>query len=132
MAQQEGWVEAYELLDDGCELPPELLAIIKSNRNPLKESFLHWYALEGEVRVFKKIIELGLDLNTQNKFGNTPLMECALIDRWDMVELLLAHGADPEIKNNDNENAIESLRNNYSKVKSLKLSSMINLLKNSD
>lgn len=132
MAQQEGWIEAYDLLDKGSELPQELLAIIKSNHNSLKETFLHWYALEGEVRVVKKIIDLGFDLNTQNKYGNTPLMECALIDRWDMVELLLSCGADPMIVNHDNDNAVESLRKNYSKVKSIKLSEMIDALKSLD
>jgi ankyrin repeat protein len=130
--QQEGWVEAYELLDKGCEIPSTLFAIIKNNRNSLNESFLHWYALEGEVRVVDKIIDLGFDLDTQNKFGNTPLMECALIDKWDMAELLLARGADPMVKNNDNENALESLRKNYSITKSIKLSQMIDSLKSKE
>ncbi len=129
MAHQEGWVEAYELLDDGGEIPSDLLNTIKKNKNTLKETFLHWYALEGEARVVEKIIKLGFDVNTQNKFGNTPLMECALIDKWDMVELLLKNGADPEIKNKDNENALESLSKNYSKIKAMKLTQMIDSIK---
>ena len=56
-------------------------------------------------------------------------MECVLIDKWDMVELLLKNGADPEIKNRDNENAIESLSKNYSKIKAAKLSQMIDSIK---
>lgn len=56
-------------------------------------------------------------------------MECVLIDRWDMVELFLARGADPII--NNKENTIESHRNTYTKVKSMTLSLMIDFLKNS-
>jgi ankyrin repeat protein len=77
----------------------------------------------------EKIIKLGFDVNTQNKFGNTPLMEYALIDKWEMVELLLKNCADPEIKNRDNENVLESLSKNYSKVKATKLSQMIDSIK---
>ena len=125
MAHQEGCVEAYKLLEDGGEIPSGLLNTIRNIKNALEEIFLHWYVLEGEAKVVEKIIMLGFDVNTQNKFGNTPLMECALIDKWHMVELLLKKGADPEIKNRDNENAIESLSKNYSKVKATKLSQMI-------
>ena len=129
MAHQEGCVEANKLLEDGGEIPSGLLNTIRNIKNALEETFLHWYVLEGEAKVVEKIIMLGFDVNTQNKFGNTPLMECALIDKWDMVELLLKNGADPEIKNRDNENAIESLSKNYSKIKAAKLSQMIDSIK---
>lgn len=129
MAHQEGCVEAYKLLEDGGEIPSGLLNTIKNNKNALEETFLHWYVLERGAKVVEKIIMLGIDVNTQNKFGNTPLMECALIDKWDMVELLLKNGADPEIKSRDNENAIESLSKNYSKIKAAKLSQMIDSIK---
>ena len=129
MAHQEGCVEANKLLEDGGEIPSGLLNTIRNIKNALEETFLHWYVLEGEAKVVEKIIMLSFDVNTQNKFGNTPLMECALIDKWDMVELLLKNGADPEIKNRDNENAIESLSKNYSKIKAAKLSQMIDSIK---
>lgn len=129
MAHQEGCVKAYKLLEDGGEIPSGLLNTIKNNKNALEETFLHWYVLERGAKVVEKIIVLGFDVNTQNKFGNTPLMECALIDKWDMVELLLKNGADPKIKSRDNENAIESLSKNYSKIKAAKLSQMIDSIK---
>lgn len=129
MAHQEGCVEAYKLLEDGSEISSGLLNTIRNIKNALEETFLHWYVSEGEAKVVEKIIMLGFDVNTQNKFGNTPLMECVLIDKWDMVELLLKNGADPEIKNRDNENAIESLSKNYSKIKAAKLSQMIDSIK---
>ncbi len=129
MAHQEGCVEAYKLLEDGSEIPSGLLNTIRNIKNALEETFLHWYASEGEAKVVEKIIMLGFDVNAQNKFGTTPLMECALIDKWDMIELLLKNGADPEIKNRDNENAIESLSKNYSKIKAAKLSQMIDSIK---
>jgi ankyrin repeat protein len=129
MAHQEGWVEAYKLLENGQDIPADLLSTIKNNKNGLDESFLHWYALEGEFKIVEKIMHLGLNVNTQNKFGNTPLMECALIDRWDIVELLLKNGADPEVKNQGGENAVAYLRDNFSKAKALKLSQLIDLVK---
>ncbi len=129
MAHQEGCVEAYKMLEDGGEIPSGLFNTIRNNKNALEETFLHWYVLERGAKVVEKIIMLGFDVNTQNKFGNTPLMECALIDKWDMVKLLLKNGADPEIKSRDNENAIESLSKNYSKIKAAKLSQMIDSIK---
>jgi hypothetical protein len=46
-----------------------------------------------------------------------------------MVELLLKYGADPEIKNQDGENAVVYLRDNFSKAKALKLSQLIDSVK---
>ncbi len=125
MAHQEGWIEAYKLLVDGKEIPADLLNTIKNNKSGLDETFLHWYAIEGEPKVVEKIINLGFDVNTQNEFGNTPLMECALIEKWEIVELLIENGADPEIRNEDGENAIESLSENFQEKKADKLSRII-------
>lgn len=121
MAHQEGWIEAYQLLEDGETIPEDLLKTIKSNKNDLGETILHWYAIEGERKIVEKIIKLGFDVNTQNEFGNTPLMECALIGRWEIVELLLEYGADPYISNEENENAIEYLGDNYKEKSADKL-----------
>lgn len=81
------------------------------------------------MKVVEKIIKLGFDVNTQNKFGNTPLKDCALIDKWEMVELLLINGANPEIKNSNNQNAIVYLSKNFSNAKATKLSQMIDSIK---
>ena len=56
--------------------------------------------------VAEQTINLVFNLNAQYKFGNTTLMECALIDRWDMAELFLARTTDPMIKNNNSEHVV--------------------------
>lgn len=122
MAHASGWIEAYQFLEDGRALPGELRARVLGNRNAIGETMLHWYCIEGEPDVVEKIIELGFDLNTTNEFGRTPLFECVRINRWDIVELLLRHGADTGIKDQNDEDIFEHLEYNeeHSKVARLK------------
>lgn len=98
MAHAEGWIEAYQLLEEGACLPPGLLKTVLTNRNGLGETMLHWYVIEGEPAVVEKIIALGFDVNTTNKFGRTPLSECVAINRWEIAEALLMHGARTDIR----------------------------------
>lgn len=109
MAHADGWIAVYELIEDGKEVPEELKAKVLSNRNGTGETMLHWYTIEGETHVVQQIIELGFDVNTTNKFGNTPLFECAEIEQWEMVELLLRNGADPTIKDQEGDDIFEHL-----------------------
>jgi ankyrin repeat protein len=122
MAHAEGWIEAYELLDEGSSLPRTLLNQVLTNRNGLGESMLHWYAIEGDVDVVEKIIALGFDVDTTNSFGRTPLFECVTIDRWDIVEILLAHGARADIKDQNDEDVFDYLEDGgrTAQVKKLK------------
>jgi ankyrin repeat protein len=62
---------------------------------------LHWYAIEGSSEVLLELIKLGFDVNVQNEFGKTPIMESALIGRWDNAHVLLGHGADLSITDAD-------------------------------
>ena len=71
---------------------------------------LHWYAIEGEPDVLQQLINLGFDANTQNSFGNTPLMECSLIKRWDNALVLLENRADLTIQNINEEDYITYLK----------------------
>ena len=109
MAHEDGWIEAYGLLEDGEKVPEDLKAKILSNRNGIGETMFHWYAIEGGPHIVQRIINLGFDVNTTNKFHQTPLYECASICRWDMVELLLRNNADPFIKDRNNEDIFEHL-----------------------
>lgn len=99
MAQQTGWIELYKLLEEGRTPTRELIALCKSSRTGIGETMLHWYAIEGEPPVLQRLIELGFDANDQNNFGNTPIMECASIGRWDNARVLLDNGADLTIPN---------------------------------
>lgn len=104
MAHQAGWIELYELLEQGRTPTSELVALCQCSRTGLGETMLHWYAIEGDPPVLQKLIELGFDVNVQNEFGNTPIMECASIGRWDNARILLDNGADLTITiNNDDD-----------------------------
>ena len=118
MAHAEGWIKAYELIEEGLPVPDNLKKTVLSNRNGIGETMLHWYTIEGDTHVVERIIELGFDVNTTNDFRQTPLYECATIDRWEMVELLLKNGADPSIKDQEDEDIFEHLEF-YGKEKQL-------------
>ncbi len=82
---------------------------------------LHWYAIEGSVTVLEKLIGLGFDVNTTNEFGRTPLFECVTIDRWEIVELLLKHGAKTDILDRNNEDIFEYLEEDGQHIETQKL-----------
>lgn len=122
MAHADGWIEAYGCLEEGRPIPNDLKAKVLANRNGIGETMLHWYCIEGAPDVVEKIIDLGFDVNTTNEFRQTPLFECVLINRWDIVELLLSRGADTSIKDKNDEDIFEYLEYNeeHSKVARLK------------
>lgn len=97
MAHQPGWIELYGILEEGRDPTDELVALCKSSRTSLGETMLHWYAIEGDPQVLQRLVELGFDVNVQNEFGKTPIMECGLIGRWDNARVLLDNGADLSI-----------------------------------
>jgi len=71
---------------------------------------LHWYIIEGAPDILRKMIDLGFEVNVQNEFGNTPLMEAGLIGRWDNAEVLLENGARMDLRNSSDENFEEFIR----------------------
>ncbi len=105
----------------GCALSADLLSAVLMNRNGLGESMLHWYAIEGEPAVIEKIIGLGFDVNATNEFGRTPLFECVMIERWDVAELLLAHGARTDIRDQNDEDVFAYLEEGGEHVTAQKL-----------
>lgn len=126
MAHAEGWIEAYVALEEGRSLPPSLLKTVLGNRNRLGETMLQWYAIEGEPSVVKKIIGLGFDVNTTNKFGRTPFFECVTINRWEMAELLLAHGARTDIRDQIGEDVFSHLESDNLSAKARRLRELVN------
>lgn len=72
------------------------------------------------------LLENAADVNRQNRFGDTALSSVChppLPRYWvDAIELLMAHGADPTIKNVNDESAIDYVRKipvNWEKVRHL-------------
>ena len=124
MAHAEGWVEAYGALEEGHPIPANLLPMVLVNRNGLGESMLHWYAIEGEPKIIEKVIELGFDVNTTNKFGRTALFECVILARWEIVKLLLSHGARTDIRDQNDEDVFAYLQEAGEQEKTQKLQNL--------
>lgn len=101
MAHQPGWIELYGILEEGGTPPPELVARCKASRTGIGETMLHWYAIEGAPEVLSELIKLGFEVNVRNEFGETPIMDCASIRRWDNARVLFDHGADLTITNSE-------------------------------
>ncbi len=94
MAHADGWIELYELLDSGKAATPKLVELCKSGRtHATRETMLHWYAIEGEPRVVQRLIDLGFDLDEVDSGGTSPIMSAAKLERWNMVQVLRAAGA---------------------------------------
>lgn len=98
MAHQDGWIELYDELDNNRMPDPKLVAKCMMSRTGIGETMLHWYAIEGSASVLEKLITLGFDINTQNEFGQTPIMEASEVGKWDNVKVLLKHNAKLEVK----------------------------------
>lgn len=55
--------------------------------------------LKDRIRMVSSLIKVGIDINSKNIDGVTPLMAAAQYGRADIIELLLQHGADKSVKN---------------------------------
>ncbi len=60
-------------------------------------------AMGNEVtfKMAERLLKAGAKVNAQNRFGETPLANVAMTTHYDAVELLLKHGGDPYLKDND-------------------------------
>lgn len=79
------------------------------HRSPLFIAIVH-----GQLEVARWLLEQGADPNRSSKYGDTPLtmiLQPPLSDHWlDAVELLMAHGADPAIANDEGASALDLAR----------------------
>ncbi|KAJ8302572.1 hypothetical protein KUTeg_018968 [Tegillarca granosa] len=71
-----------------------MFLIFKFQRNEKGETPLHRACIEGNLKKVKKFIEQGHPVNTRDYCGWTPLHEAANHDFYDIVVILLDHGAD--------------------------------------
>jgi ankyrin repeat protein len=55
-------------------------------------------------------LERGVDPNTQDKYGRTPLHWAAYNGYIDVVKLFLVHGADPAVKDKDGRTPLDLAR----------------------
>ncbi|CAL8143801.1 unnamed protein product [Orchesella dallaii] len=76
---------------------------------------LHWSAKGGHLDCVQEIIRAAMKtyrnpkhfINAQNKLGDTPLHSAASKDHVPIVSLLLEHGANPTIKNKDQQRPVD-------------------------
>ncbi|SFS67172.1 Ankyrin repeat-containing protein [Zhouia amylolytica] len=54
--------------------------------------------VNGDVETVKKLIELGADVNQKSSNGMTPAMFAARYNRCEILQLLIAKGADLKVK----------------------------------
>lgn len=59
---------------------------------------LHWAVWEGHADVARALVDAGADVNAKADLGLTPLWNAARGGGGDLVELLLAHGAEPSTR----------------------------------
>lgn len=69
---------------------------------------LHEAARSGEIRNIEVLISEGLDVNSADANGHTPLIFAAMAGKADVVKELLKKGADPSIKDSMGHDAFSS------------------------
>jgi len=70
-------------------------------------TFLHWAAISGQVEMAEYLLKSGIDINATNKFGCTALHFTTGKDRLDIARLLIEYGANKDIRNSENQTAVD-------------------------
>jgi ankyrin repeat protein len=79
-------------------------------KNAHGDSLLHILAAEGDDSAVALLLELGCDVNEQNKFGSTAIDCAAWKGNINVVTRLLQAGADLSVVDSTGFNVIENLR----------------------
>lgn len=80
---------------------------VKSRQQKLaQEDFVHC-VMVGDIDRVKNFLDTGINLNQQDEFGNTPLIQAAKYGRREVVQLLIAHGADVTAHNRSGWTALQ-------------------------
>lgn len=79
-------------------------------RNPLKVQALHAAVASRKLEVVTAVLDAGGDPNAQQQAGFRPMHEAGTRANRPLAELLLAHGADPTLTNDDGKSAIDVAR----------------------
>lgn len=79
---------------------------LRETRWCLKETVLHFLAIEGKAEHVRLLGEWGFDPNAPNEFGDPPLIDVAVLGRDDVAAVLLDLGADPNARSETRDNVL--------------------------
>lgn len=79
---------------------------LRDGRWHLRETVLHFLAIEGKAEDVRLLGEWGFDPNAVNEFGDTPLIDAAKLGRDDVARVLLDLGADPNARSDTHDNVL--------------------------
>ncbi len=104
---------ARELITNGARLNSTQVHERRTNSRRLWKghTLLHRAAAEGSTFVAEHLLSLGADANAKCNHGGTPLMEAVIGKHAEMIELLVARGADVNCADNDGLSALAIARN---------------------
>src|SRR5687768_10078468 len=71
-----------------------------------EETVLHFLCIEGKAAHVRLLGEWGFDPNAVNEFGDTPLIDVAVLGRDDVAAVLLDLGADPNARSATRDNVL--------------------------
>ena len=73
------------------------------------QSVGHYLSYYPNLQLTEKILEKGLKINIQDRWGNTPLWYAIYNGKgnYELVELFIKYGADPEIKNKVGKSSVD-------------------------
>ncbi|MBC8152128.1 MAG: ankyrin repeat domain-containing protein [Bacteroidetes bacterium] len=93
--------------------------------NEYQQNLLHEATAKGAIRIAKELITLGINLNQQDRNGQTPLHYAALRKNADIAQAILKAGGNTNIRDNHGNNALWTAafnaRGDYSVVDTLLL-----------
>ncbi len=92
---------APDPVDVVTSIPREVLTEEYSNKKALLKA-----ASRGLLEEVKDLLDLGLDVNSRSKYGNTSLMRAAFKGHADVTELLLERKADANAENSQGNTAL--------------------------
>src|SRR5205085_4730043 len=78
--------------------------------NAQRVNALHAASANRHLEISRMLIERGIDVNSKQEGGFSPLQEAAQNGQLELVELLLQHGADTHAKNDDGQTALHQAR----------------------
>lgn len=78
--------------------------------NATKVTALHAAVSSNQTQIVQWLVEAGADVNARQQIDYTPLMGAAANARVEILDILLAHGADPSMKTTDGKSAADLAR----------------------